>query len=115
MAQSTNPMDAATRALRTDSKDLLRTSVVEYLLASMPVRDWRDVLVGLAPLHDCARRLGADPACFFDDSVRDLPAEVAELARTFGRRTDVTPRAFGFQVVEEPAGPAYRIGPVGAE
>lgn len=108
-------MATATQALRSESKDVLRTGIVEFLRASMPVQDWRDVLVGLAPLHDCARRLGADPALFFDDAVRDLPVEVAELATTFGRRTDVTPRAFGFQVVEEPAGPAYRIGPVGAE
>ena len=115
MAHSANPMDAATRALRAESKDLLRAGIVEYLLAAMPVQDWRDVLVGLAPLHDCARRLGADPASFFGVAVRDLPSQVADLARTFGRRTDVTPRAFGFQVVEEPAGPAYRIGPVGAE
>ena len=114
MAQASNPMVAATRALRAESKDVLRTGIVEYLLASTPVRDWRDVLVGLAPLHDCARRLGADPASFFDDAVTDLPAEVADLARTFGRRTDVTPRAFGFQVVIEPGGPAYTIGPVGA-
>lgn len=115
MAHPANPMVAATRALRAESRDPLRTGIVEYLLASMPVRDWRDVLVGFAPLHDFACCLGVDPATFFDDTVRDLPGEVADLVRTFGRRTDVTPRAFGFQVVEEPTGPAYRIGPVGAE
>ncbi len=108
-------MGAATRALRAESRDLLKTGIVEYLLACLPVRDWRDVLVGLAPLHDCARRLGADPALLFDDAVRDLPPEVADLARTFGLRSDVTPRAFGFELVDEPASPTYRIGPVGSE
>jgi hypothetical protein len=110
-----DPMVAATRSLRAEWKDLLRTGIVDYVLASSPVSDWRDVLLGLAPLHDCALRLGADPAVVFADAADDLPADVAELARTFGKRSDVTSRAFGFEVVNEPDGPIYRIGPVGAE
>lgn len=115
MTHPANPKVAATRALRAQSPDVLRAGIAAYLLASTPVEDWRDVLVGLAPLHDCARRLGQDPATFFADAVRDLPADVADLARTFGKRSDVTPRAIGYEVVDESDGPAYRIGPVGPD
>lgn len=104
-------MVAATRALRVRSAELLRTGIATYLLACIPVRDWRDVLLGLAPFHDCARRIGEDPAVIFDQAGRGLPPEVASLAREFGKRTDVTPTAFGFQVVDDDAGPAYRVGP----
>jgi hypothetical protein len=51
----------------------------------------------------------------FDQAVIGLPEEVAILARTFGQRSDVTPTAFGFRVVEQADGPAYEIGPVGME
>jgi len=71
-------------------------------------------MVGLAPFHDCVRRLGADPAIMFDEAARGLVPELAEIARTFGRRSDVTPRAFGYAVEVQADGPMYRWGPVGS-
>ncbi|MEO9049668.1 MAG: hypothetical protein ABI334_08720 [Candidatus Dormiibacterota bacterium] len=115
MAHPANPYVAATQALRSRSSDRLRAGITDFLVAEMPIADWRDVLVGLAPLHDCAMRIGADPRVVFDQAVIGLPEEVASLARTFGQRSDVTPRTFGFKVVEQADGPAYETGAVGNE
>jgi len=80
----------------------------------LPLTD-DDVMVGLAPFHDCVRRLGSDPAIVFDAAARSLGPELAEIARTFGRRSDVTPRAFGYAVEVQADGPMYRWGPVGSD
>ena len=106
-------MVAATIALRTGSTEAPERGLADYLRACMPVDDWRDVLIGLAPLHDCARRLGLDPAVVFDKVARTVPEEVVSACFGLGKRTDVTPKAFGYQVVDELHGPAYRLGPVG--
>jgi hypothetical protein len=71
--------------------------------------DFRDVLVTLAPYHDCARRLGLDPAALFREVAVDLPNSVAELAQTFGGRIDVTLAAFGWRLDNSPLGPIYHF------
>jgi hypothetical protein len=75
------------------------------------VKDWRDLLVGLAPYHDCARRLGLDPVALFDAVAGEGPQTVRDLVRYFGRRTDVTPEAFGYVVTDAPDGPRYDWAP----
>jgi len=111
---STNPLEVCTRALRLRSLPILSEGLGAYLRSNEPVQDARDVMVGLAPFHDCVRRLGADPAIMFDEAARGLVPELAEIARTFGRRSDVTPRAFGYAVEVQADGPMYRWGPVGS-
>ncbi len=76
--------------------------------AEAPDFDYRDLMVGLAPLHDCARRLGVDVAALFAEAAYVVGGEVGDVARGFGRRTDVTPEAFLYRVMDEPDGPAYR-------
>jgi len=48
--------------------------------------DSRDILVGFAPFHDCAARIGADPAWVFDMAAHRVGGTTGELARAFGRR-----------------------------
>ncbi len=108
------PYEAASTALRKHSANDLQSGLIAYMRASEPVEDWRDVLVGFAPFHDCARRLQLDPAALFDEAAEVVGGETAELARTFGRRSDVTPRAFDYSLVEGPDGPSYRVGQVRA-
>jgi hypothetical protein len=98
-----------TRALRARSIALLQDELVQYLRASEPVVDERDVMVGLALFHDCARRLNADPWVIFDAAAAKVGRELGDLARMFGRRGDITPEAFHFVVAQEPDGPAYRL------
>jgi hypothetical protein len=72
-------------------------------------------MVGLAPFHDCVGRLGGDPAAVFDEASTSVGPEVAEIARIFGRRSDVTPLAFGYEVEMQAGGLKYRRGQVGSE
>ena len=99
-----------TLALRTRSLDRLRSDLNAYLVASEPVAgvDARDVMVGLAPYIDCAQRLGVDPVDLFERASRDTTEGTRELARTFARRSDVTLRAFGWELATTSDGPCYR-------
>jgi len=87
--------DAATHALAEGT----RTAVVDALAADAARNtglDYRDILLGFAPFFDAARRLGLDTVDVFDTAAERTPADVAELLRTFGRRSDVTLGAFGW-------------------
>ena len=105
-----NPLTAATAALRTGSVSLLKEGLIRFLRACDPVHDHRDVMVGLAPLHDCARRIGADPDALFQAAAHEVGGEAAEIASTFGRRSDITPRAFDYHLETSSAGPEYHWG-----
>lgn len=98
------------QALRTRSADLLLDDLVDLLTDGEPdwVKDDRDLMVALAPFHDCARRIGLDPATVFAQAATRGPATVADVVRTFGARTDITPEAFGFALRETSDGPEYR-------
>lgn len=69
-----------TTALRTRSPNRLRGDLNRYLLASEPKVDVdpRDVMVGLAPFFDCAKRLGVDPVDLFERASRDIKREPAK-------------------------------------
>src|SRR6266480_3615749 len=99
----------ATRALRTADPELLRAGLVRVIEEREDewTRDWRDLLLALAPYHDCARRLGLDPAQVFAEAAEQSPPALQEIVREFGRREDVTPAAFGFYVEETADGPRY--------
>ena len=103
-------LDLATKALRERSPGVLRSglaTLVQQNQAQGP-EDLRDLMVALAPFYDCSCRLGLDVTAVFDDAAEAAPGAVAQLIRDFGRRTDVTPEAFGFFVEDTPAGAVYR-------
>jgi hypothetical protein len=92
-------------ALRAELDGLLRDQADVWRL------DPRDLMIALAPLHDCARRLGADPEELFAAAADHAPAGLEGVVRDFGARRDITLAAFGFRLDEEaPGGPAYRFG-----
>src|SRR4051812_3453220 len=103
----------ATAALRAASLDDLRASLIADLRKDADFRDWRDVLLHLAPYFDAAARLGTTPRALFDDAAAQVPDAIADVARTFGRRADVTLAAFGWRLDdggrEAGDGPAYRF------
>jgi hypothetical protein len=102
-------LESASRALRQRDPDVLRDGLAELLRATdVPLADSRDLMMCLAPLHDCAVRLGIDPAELFEEFAQGQPGEVAELLRNFGRRDDVTPEAFRFVVEDGSSGLQYR-------
>lgn len=71
-------------------------------------KDSRDLMLSLAPFHDCARRLGLEVSRVFNDAADGAGGDAGEIARAFGRRSDVTPDAFAFAVESDPDGPRYR-------
>ncbi|HXH97044.1 MAG TPA: hypothetical protein VNH40_07520 [Gaiellaceae bacterium] len=102
-------IDGPTRALRSRSPELLRADLARLVVEGRAqwLLDWRDLLVALAPYHDCATRLGLDPTAEFAAVAAAGPEELRDLIRSFGRRDDITPGAFGFRLVDAAEGPRY--------
>jgi hypothetical protein len=98
-----------TEALRLQSADVLRDGLLRLLVTGEEhwLKDWRDLLLAMAPYHDCATRIGLDPARFFDELSREAPPTLAGTVRTFGQRRDITPSAFGFTVTTLREGLTY--------
>ena len=96
-------------ALRMRSPERLGVDLSRYLVENeLGVdSDWRDVLVGLAPFHDCALRLRVDPIELFDFASKDLNEETRELARRFARRSDINLKSFAWTLESTPDGPCY--------
>jgi hypothetical protein len=98
-----------TRILRTGNPGALTVDLLELLLDREHefLGDPRELMLTLAPYHHCARRLGEDPSELFDTVAAGAPATLRDAVRTFGRRDDIEPEAFGFAVVETADGPEY--------
>jgi hypothetical protein len=99
--------DYATAALREKSRSVLHGGLI-WTLRMYDGKDPRDLMLSLAPFYDCARRLGLDVSQVFDDAADAVGGEAGEVARVFGRRSDVTPDAFAYAVESGPDGPRYR-------
>jgi len=100
--------DYATTALREKSQSVLHGGLI-WTLRLYDGKDARDLMLSLAPFHDCARRLGLDVSQVFNDAADVVGGDAGEVARVFGRRTDVTPDAFAYAVESGPDGPRYRL------
>ncbi len=107
MTERRTVWDFATAALREQSPSVLRGGLI-WLLRAYDGKDPRDLMLGLAPFHDCARRLGLDVGQIFNDAADAAGGEAAQVARDFGQRSDVTPDAFAYAVESGPDGPRYR-------
>src|SRR3954471_3671451 len=96
-----------TQALRSGSVESLRAELLRLLVAGRGL-DLRDLLVVLAPYHDCAARMGVDPAAVFAEVAAACPLPLRDAVRGFGRRTDIRPEEWGFAVVDTVDGPRYQ-------
>jgi hypothetical protein len=95
---------STTVALRERSPARLRVGLIAIALGETNV-DARDLMVTVAPHHHVARQLGLAPAEIFDEAASFAEPDTAAVLRSFGRRTDVTPEAFGFRLLDTPVGP----------
>jgi hypothetical protein len=102
-------IDAASDALRRGSPDALKAALLRLLNDGelQWLQDRRDLLVAMAPYHDCARRLQLDPPRLFGAVADEGPLALADIVRSFGERSDVTPSAFGYRLVMSPEGATY--------
>ena len=101
----------STAALRERSRERLELGFRRLVEAEAAAKGWdpRDTMISLTPFLDCARRLDLDPIEVLGPIARTGPAWFAETFEAFARRRDVTLAAFGWSLVEAPAGPAYRF------
>jgi hypothetical protein len=98
-----------TRVLRSGNPGALISDLLDVLTEGEGewLKDVRDLMIVLAPYHDCARRLNADPSELFDVVASGAPTRLSDIVRAFGRRGDIRPENFGFAVVDTPDGPEY--------
>ncbi len=99
----------ASHPLREQSPEALVEMLVADLRAGEQewLKDERDLIVALAPFHDCARRLGLDVSATFRRAAEAGPARLRDAVIAFGARDDVTADAFGYEVVDGVFGPTY--------
>ena len=95
-----------TRVARTGSMEELRRGVLERI-PSWADRDYRDMLMLLAPVHHLATRLAMDVPALFDEAAAAAGPSAEPMVRDFGRHEHGSPGAFGFGFEEPPDGPHY--------
>jgi hypothetical protein len=100
---------AATLSVRNGVSDMLLYGLVADAIANYVVPDKRDVMIGLAVHHHCAHKLGLDPAEIFAQAAQYATPHMAELLITFGHRTDIHLRSFGWRELKTPEGVKYKF------
>ncbi len=100
-----------TAALREASLARLQEGFRRHVAASLASRSWdsREEMLSLTPFVDCARRLGHDPEVVLGPIAADGAAWLRTTFDRFVRRSDITLAAFGWSIVDEPEGLAYRF------
>jgi hypothetical protein len=77
--------------------------------ASLAQWDERDAMIDLAPVVDCARRLGLDPEKTLSPIAETGPGWYRDLFAVFVKRQDWSLASFGWQLLDSSAGPVYRF------
>lgn len=97
---------SAAVALRERWPERLRIGLIAIALEDTNV-DARDLMIGVALHYHVAQQLGLTPTEVFDEAASYAAADTADVLRTFGRRTDVTLKVFGWHQIDTPDGPAF--------
>lgn len=100
---------AATLAVRQASRDWLLCGLVGAIISNYVIPEKRNVEVGLAVFHHCARKLNLPPAEIFSEASRFAAFDLAMRLIAFGSRSDVTLSQFGWQEMETPEGVKYKF------
>lgn len=103
------PLAGPTRVARSGNPGALIAELIDLLVEHEDAwrANVRDLMAGLAPYHDVARRLDVDAGDIFETAASGGPAALADLVRAFGHRDDIRPDRFGFAVTETIDGPEY--------
>ena len=100
---------AATLAVRQESPEWLVSGLVGAAIANYEIPEKRNVAVGLAVYHHCARKLNLAPDDVFSEAAHFAAPHVAELFTQFGQRADVTLRKFGWRELNTEEGVKYKF------
>ena len=94
----------ASRAAAASDPDGCRAALAAAVIATWNEDDARELMINPTPHHVAATRVEGSAAALFDWAADRAPAQHAETLRAFGRRTDVTLKAFGWSEVDGPTG-----------
>lgn len=100
---------AATLAVRQQSPDWLISGLVGTIISNYIIPPKRNVEVGLAVFHHCARKLDITPADLFAQAARFADFDLATRLLTFGSRADITLSQFGWQELKTSEGVKYKF------
>lgn len=99
----------ATLAVRESNPEYLRLGLVGNAVANYQIPPNRKVDVALAVFYHCARKLELEPQTLFEEAARFASDEMAVRMVTFGRRSDVTLKQFGWREIKTPEGILYKF------
>ena len=100
---------AATLAVRQKSRQWLLSGLIGTIISNYIIPPQRNVEVGLAVFHHCARQLDIAPAELFAEAARFADFNLAARLLAFGNRTDVVLSHFGWQELQTSAGVKYKF------
>lgn len=100
---------AATLSVRQESRDWLICGLVGTTIANYIIPPKRNVELGLAVFHHCARKLGLVPPDLFAEAARYATFDFATRLIAFGNRADVILSQFGWQEQKTPEGVKYKF------
>lgn len=100
---------AATLAVRNGDGDWLRLGLIGNVIANTPVPPHRNVDAALVVFYHCAGKLELEAQILFDDAAQFAIDDLAERLKEFGRRTDVTLKAFGWREIKSPEGIRFKF------
>jgi hypothetical protein len=98
---------AATRAVRESSPRKLLRGLIGAVIANHIIPEKRQVEVGLAVYHHCARKLKLNVIDLFEEAAEFANAGFAPRFLAFGRRSNVNLKEYGWRELKTPAGVKY--------
>lgn len=98
---------AATLSVREAAGERLAKALLGAVIANYVIPSKRRVEVALAVYHHCSRQLGLNTVDLFDEAAEFAAPELADQLRSFGRRSDVTLRQYGWRETKTPEGVRY--------
>ena len=100
---------AATIAVRQSSPEWLLAGLVGAIISNYVIPKRRNVEVGLAVYHHCARKLDISPVALFKEAARFADLALATRLIAFGSRADVVLSKFGWQELKTADGVKYKF------
>ena len=100
---------AATLAVRQESREWLISGLVGAVISNYIIPPKRNVEMGLAVFHHCARQLDVAPPDLFAEAAKFADFDLATRLIAFGNRADVLLSKFGWQELTTPDGVKYKF------
>jgi hypothetical protein len=102
----------ATLGMRAKSRERLLRGLVGTAVAHHAL-DRGSLDAALAVPHHIARKMDVNTVDLFDEAAGFLGGDIGAALRTYGRRSDVGLRKYGWREIKTPDGVKYKISPGG--